>query len=506
MSRIADYLLGWRSQRAGGLLQSGGWNRPGAGLQHIVPKLTFKVHRSVGSGVSNGCSQVNCPTVFAPDSSICSGIRSQVGRIGCHANFFDGCNCWYTALRRCRSKLDLTNTPHMPLLDLWAKTPDQLEDKQIHQLIAFAGGGKLLDDSPCSAEFREFLATVPSKKLESFSAQCLEQAFPDSGMALQDIVNEIGVRLGAKSIRGRYRGVKNQIGFDGLWKFPAGNSIVVEVKTTDAYRIDLNVVAEYRRKLIVAGETAEETSSILLVVGRQDTGDLEAQIRGSRHAWDVRIISVDALTRLMKIMEDVDDPAIVQRIHSILVPHEFTRLDAIADVLFSTTEEVKQDETPIEIKQSSEEPKVEGIKTSPVAFHEACVKRIQHQLKVSLVKRSRSGYSTPDDAIALNCSVSKEHNPDSNPNYWFAFHPHQQTFLEKHASAYVAFGCGSSERLVLVPYEKFKPWLQNTWVTENGERTYWHVVIYRDDKSYALRLKKGSKAIDLTPYVVANGV
>lgn len=394
----------------------------------------------------------------------------------------------------------------MPLLDLWAKTPDQLEDKQIHQLIAFAGGGKLLDDSPCSAEFREFLATVPSKKLESFSAQCLEQAFPDSGMALQDIVNEIGVRLGAKSIRGRYRGVKNQIGFDGLWKFPAGNSIVVEVKTTDAYRIDLNVVAEYRRKLIVAGETAEETSSILLVVGRQDTGDLEAQIRGSRHAWDVRIISVDALTRLMKIMEDVDDPAIVQRIHSILVPHEFTRLDAIADVLFSTTEEVKQDETPIEIKQSSEEPKVEGIKTSPVPFHEACVKRIQHQLKVSLVKRSRSGYSTPDDAIALNCSVSKEHNPDSNPNYWFAFHPHQQTFLEKHASAYVAFGCGSSERLVLVPYEKFKPWLQNTWVTENGERTYWHVVIYRDDKSYALRLKKGSKAIDLTPYVVANGV
>jgi hypothetical protein len=103
-------------------------------------------------------------------------------------------------------------------------------------------------------------------------------------------------------------------------------------------------------------------------------------------------------------------------------------------------------------------------------------------------------------------TVSKEHNPESNPNYWFAFHPHQQTFLEKHALAYVAFGCGTSERLVLVPYEKFKPWLQNTWVTENGERTYWHVVIYRDDKKYALRLKKGSKAIDLTPYVVAGGV
>ncbi len=40
-------------------------------------------------------------------------------------------------------------------------------------------------------------------------------------------------------------------------------------------------------------------SSILIVVGRQDTGDLEAQVRGSRHAWEIRLISVDALLQLM---------------------------------------------------------------------------------------------------------------------------------------------------------------------------------------------------------------
>ena len=58
-------------------------------------------------------------------------------------------------------KLDLHSSFHtMPLLDIWTKSPDQLHDKQVHQLIAFAGGGKLLDDSPCSAEFRSFLATV----------------------------------------------------------------------------------------------------------------------------------------------------------------------------------------------------------------------------------------------------------------------------------------------------------------------------------------------------------
>lgn len=350
----------------------------------------------------------------------------------------------------------------MPLLDLWTKSPDQLEDKQIHQLIAFAGNGKLLDESICCAEFREFLATVPSEKLEKYAEQCLTESFQDSGLALQDVVNEIGVRMGATATHGRYRGTKKHTGFDGLWKFPSGQSIVIEVKTTDAYRIDLNVVAEYRRKLIVDGHAEDTTSSILLVVGRQDTGDLEAQIRGSRHAWDVRIISVDALIRLMRIMEEVDDPIIVQRIHNILIPREFTRLDEIADVLFSTTEEVKQDETPPEVKDKSNIPKVEGSKTTPVAFHEACIKRIQVELALPFVKRSRSGYSTPDNSVALNVSVSKEHSPESNPNYWFAFHPHQQNFLMKHALAYVAFGCGSSERLILVPYKDFEPWLKHT--------------------------------------------
>jgi hypothetical protein len=51
--------------------------------------------------------------------------------------------------------------------------------------------------------------------------------------------------------------------------------------------------------LITSGQLKEDQSSILIVVGREDTGDLEAQIRGSRHAWDVRLISVDALLRLM---------------------------------------------------------------------------------------------------------------------------------------------------------------------------------------------------------------
>jgi len=78
--------------------------------------------------------------------------------------------------------------------------------------------------------------------------------------------------------------------------------VIVEVKTTDAYRISLDTIAGYRTRL-QEQDTVGKNTSILLVVGREDTGELEAQVRGSRHAWDVRLISVDALVSLVKLKE-----------------------------------------------------------------------------------------------------------------------------------------------------------------------------------------------------------
>lgn len=394
----------------------------------------------------------------------------------------------------------------MALLDLWNKSPEQLQDKQVQQLIAFSGEGKLLDGSDCSHEFRSFLASVPSRNLETYANQCLSHTFQDSGFALQDVVNEVGVRLGGEVERGRYRGTAGKIGNDGLWQFPNGHSIVVEVKTTDTYRIDLNVIAGYRKELIKLGKIAEIDSSMLLVVGRQDTGDLEAQIRGSRHAWDVRIISVDALIRLMSIKEEVEDPQIVQRIHNILIPREFTRLDEIAEILFSAAEEIKQETVEIEDEGDAGEKKSKEPKFTPVAFHDACVTRIQKSLNETLVKRTRAQYSTPDKMTVVNCAVSKEHNPDSNPNYWFAFHPHQREVLEKADKAFVAFGCGTSKRVLLIPFPDFDPLLEGMWTTQKDDRSYWHVVIYRKGEKYSLHRKKGEKNIDVTPYLLGPDV
>jgi hypothetical protein len=78
----------------------------------------------------------------------------------------------------------------MPLTDLWLHSRDQLEDKHVQQIIAFAGTGQLWDGNAGSAEFRDFLSHVPSNLLRRYADQCLQEGFSGSGFALQDIIDD----------------------------------------------------------------------------------------------------------------------------------------------------------------------------------------------------------------------------------------------------------------------------------------------------------------------------
>lgn len=387
----------------------------------------------------------------------------------------------------------------MSLIDLWKSQKLQIEQKHVQQIIAFSGDGQLRDGKEASSEFREFLSNIPSNQLIAYASQCLENSFNGSGLALQDIVNQVGTRLGFDVVYGRYRGISGKIGYDGLWNFPSGHSVIVEVKTTDAYRIDLETIANYRKQLIKDGSAIEQRTSALIVVGRKDTGDLEAQIRGSRHAWDMRLISVDALMSLMRLKENVEDPKTIQRIHDILIPREFTKLDEIIEIVFSTAEDVK-DEEPIEedINQKDKTPKF-----TPVSFHEACKERIEEKLNISFLKQSKASFYSSDKSVRLICAVSKEHERGNQTGYWFAFHPHQKEFLSEAEDSYIAFGCGNKNRIILLPSEKFIPFLDFMNTTQKDDRFYWHVQILRTGKTFFMHFKKEHKDTNITEYLMS---
>ena len=113
----------------------------------------------------------------------------------------------------------------MSVLALWKSSPDLLEGKTAKQILAISGNGKLAEDGPTSLEFRALLAELPSEVLAKFAVDCLEEAFVDSGLVLQDIVNEMGVRLGMQVAHGRYRGRQGVVGNDGLWTSPSGQCL-----------------------------------------------------------------------------------------------------------------------------------------------------------------------------------------------------------------------------------------------------------------------------------------
>ena len=345
--------------------------------------------------------------------------------------------------------------------------PEQLKTKHVQQVIAFSGTGHLRDESTTSHEFRAFLGQVPSLILSRYADECLNTKFDEGGLALQDVVNQIGRRLGFTVEDGRYRGTSNALGFDGLWRSGSGHAIVAEVKTTDAYRIDLNTIAEYRRKLVKAGRIAEDASSILIIVGRQDTGDLEAQIRGSRHAWDVRLISVDSLLRLVAVKEEVEDPTTARQIGDILVPREYTRVDEIIDLVFATAADVIEDDKP-EDKGGSDEVDDNIHKRKPkfvpVSFNQACVDRIQKHLGTSFIRRSKATFATPDNSSVVVCSVSKAHGEEGAARYWLAFHPHQAETLSQAAKPFVAYWVrlsGHSRSHSLCRVQDVATWVQH---------------------------------------------
>ena len=289
-----------------------------------------------------------------------------------------------------------------------------------------AGDGNLKDQSGCSVELRGFLKVVPSDQLFSYARHCLESAFNNSGFVLQDIVNELGRRLDFDVEPGLYKGKHNAIGFDGIWRYKDLPDIIIEAKTTGGFTIPLNTLQEYKEKLVAENKVPRQAST-LIIVGRYDTDDLEAQVRGSRYAWEMRLISVERLIKLVQIKEKSEDPATIHQIRQLLQPFEYTKIDKIIDVIFTTAVDVEsgqgnEQENP---ENGQEEGGFKQVRTDPEllnAKRQQAIDSFAAFKKVELIKRSRTLFSNPDKNFRVCCAVSKRYEGDYQP-YWYAFHP-----------------------------------------------------------------------------------
>jgi hypothetical protein len=408
---------------------------------------------------------------------------------------------------------EVSDRSFMPLLAFWKSNPEEINKASIEQIVAMAGDGNLRDNSLCSDELRKYLTEADSPKLTDYIDRCLDPGFPKSGFVFQDLVNELGRRLDYKVLNGRYQGTTNEIGYDGIWTSPEGHTVIAEVKTTDAYRIPLDTIAGYRQRLLIA-DKIKQPSSILILVGRQDTGELEAQIRGSRHAWDVRLISAEALIKLVSLKENSDDPETGSKIRNLLTPMEFTRLDALVDVMFTTATDVEavisglpedkmQPDTVAAPKDTFVAPS--GWEFTDFAVldkkRSIIIEAMDQKIGAKLIKKSRALFWDASHEARVACSISKRY-PKSYL-YWYAYHPEWNSFLQEGQQSYFVLGCMDLEFAFAIPLKVIAAILAELNTTTTSKKTYWHVhIVEVNDGGFAIPLH-GGKQLELDQFKVA---
>jgi hypothetical protein len=381
------------------------------------------------------------------------------------------------------------------LLTLLKNDPLAVDKLEIRQVLALCGNGRLADATECSDELREYLRIAKSENLFSYANACLTESFDKSGQALQDIVNEMGRRLDYTVENGLYQGRANAIGYDGLWSDTEGRTVVVEVKTTDAYRINLDTIVAYLNRLRSLNRISPDgDASILLVVGRQDTGDLEAQVRGSRHAWAVRIISIDALRQLVSLKERAESAA-VHKIHELLMPFEYTRLDRIIEIAFTVAEDASstlEDEGPTNVQLGDEQRSTREQQRSSSETIDSIRLAILNELGGKyppLVKKSRALFWSADKTVRVAVTISKKY---SGGDYWYAYHADWDQFLGEGSIALYALGCAERAEAFLVPYDWIHSRLDFLHVTERDDTRHYHILLYpQTNGKLRLHLRNG---------------
>ncbi len=147
---------------------------------------------------------------------------------------------------------------------------------------------------------------------------------------------------------------------------------------------------------------------MLIAVGRQETGDLEAQIRGSQHAWDIRLISLEALLRLAAVKEELSDWDTSNKINQLLRPMEYTRLDGIVELLFAAKKDLETPAAvapPVEVTPSRAAATVTAGELERA--RDAAVLLIGDRLKCVFVRQGRAQRVSSDGSKRLVCLASQ---------------------------------------------------------------------------------------------------
>jgi len=146
----------------------------------------------------------------------------------------------------------------------------------------------------------------------------------------------------------------------------------------------------------------------------------------------------------------------------------------------------------------------EKEKKPPVNYRKECIERISDHLDKKFIKDGRVSYISDEGDTKIICLVSKTYENKSKEKkiYWYDFLRSHKEILMDHGHGYAAFGCGSAEKIVLIPIDRLVPLLQNMNKTEQESGFYWHVKIHEEKDRFIVEQPLGSGSSDITKYII----
>jgi len=226
------------------------------------------------------------------------------------------------------------------LINAWNESQKKFT-MTLKQIVNIAGD-EMLESEEAVKEIREFFTMIDPQTMGRLLRECYSKEkkhkFETRGFAFQDLINEMGRRLGYNVENGLYRGKKNEVGFDGLWQAKDGSYIIMESKVSGDYAFIPETVIGYRDKLISERGIPRKKISVLVVYGRDEKNALRSAIKGSDEAPIMRLISANALFQLVRILSYTKSTENENQIYTILRPRDYYVLDNLVELVFPETD------------------------------------------------------------------------------------------------------------------------------------------------------------------------
>ena len=169
--------------------------------------------------------------------------------------------------------------------------------------------GELADESPASIRFRENIESPNIKlgEVETWVTQSLVQPLePQRLLALQDLANSIGKRLGFGVTYGRYKKVpEDWLQFDGLWRIENDLFATIDVYSVRLEGIDFKALAEASKRLSSSNKLLAKSELLHIFVLCEDySPELEKEIRHSELFGRIRLLPITTLFEILKMYAD----------------------------------------------------------------------------------------------------------------------------------------------------------------------------------------------------------